>query len=127
MTFQGIQIVTKLAAIQKPQALGIISEKKWWSNMEFLAHRLNSGRIQHTTITVRVLPNEPHQLCLMGMESSLDPDVTFDVQMSNNVLPETCSVLESRGADALCREPMKAWHHLWQGCHGKSNPMPYLT
>jgi len=28
-TFQGIQIDTKLAAIQKLQALGVISEKKW--------------------------------------------------------------------------------------------------
>jgi len=33
VTFQGIQIDTKLAAIQKLQALGIISEKKWWSDM----------------------------------------------------------------------------------------------
>jgi hypothetical protein len=58
-TFQGIQIDTKLAAIQKLQALSIISEKKCWGDMEFLAHRLKSGRIEHTTITVRVLPNEP--------------------------------------------------------------------
>jgi len=58
-TFKGIQIDTKLAAIQKLQALCTISEKKWWSDMEFLAHRLKSGRIEHTTITVRVLPNEP--------------------------------------------------------------------
>jgi len=57
--FQGIQIDTKPAAIQKLQALGISSEKKWWSDMEFLAHRLKSSRIEHTTITVRVLPNEP--------------------------------------------------------------------
>ena len=49
----------------------------------------------------------------MGMESSLDPDVTCDVQMSKYVLPETCSVLEARVSDALCRETMKAWHHLW--------------
>jgi len=75
-SFQGIQIDTKLAAIQKLQALGISSEKKWWSDMEFLAHRLKSGRIEHTTITVRVLPNESLQLCSMGMEPSLDPDVT---------------------------------------------------
>jgi len=54
-TFQGIKIDTKLAAIQKLQALGISSTKKWWSDMEFLAHRLKSGRIEHTTITVRVL------------------------------------------------------------------------
>jgi len=59
VTFQGIQIDTKLAAIQKLQALGIISEKKWWSDMEFLAHWLKSGRIEYTTITVIVLPNEP--------------------------------------------------------------------
>jgi len=52
-TFKGIQIDTKLAAIQKLQALCTISEKKWWSDMEFLAHRLKSGRIEHTTITVR--------------------------------------------------------------------------
>jgi len=49
----------------------------------------------------------------MGMEPSLDPDVACDVQMSKNALPETCSVLEPRGVDALCRETMKAWHHLW--------------
>jgi len=36
-----------------------------------------------------------------------------DVQMSKYALPETCSVLEPHGADALCRETMKAWHHLW--------------
>jgi len=71
--------------------------------MEFFAHRLKSGRIEHTTITVRVLPNEPLRLCFMGMESSLDPNVTCDVQMSKNVLPETCSVLEPCGANALCR------------------------
>jgi len=47
------------------------------------------------------------------MEPSLDPDVTCDVQMSKNTLPETCSVSEPRGVDALCRETMKAWHHLW--------------
>ena len=41
VTFQGIQIDTKLAAIQKLQTLGIKSEKKWWSEMEFLAHRLS--------------------------------------------------------------------------------------
>ena len=58
-TFQVIQIDTKLAAVQKLQALGISSEKKWWSDMEFLAHRLKAGRIKYTTITVRVLPNEP--------------------------------------------------------------------
>jgi len=50
----------------------------------------------------------------MGIESSLDPDVTCDVQMSKNALPETCSVLEPRGADALCQETMKAWHLLWR-------------
>jgi len=81
--------------------------------MEFLAHRLKSGRIEHTIIAVKVLPNEPLRLCFMGMEPSLDPDVTCDVQMSKNALPETCSVLEQCGADALCRETMKAWHHLW--------------
>jgi len=37
----------------------------------------------------------------MGMEPSLDPDVTCDVQMSENALHETCSVLEPRGVDAL--------------------------
>jgi len=36
-----------------------------------------------------------------------------DVQMNTNTLPETCSVLEPCGADALCRKTMKAWHHLW--------------
>ena len=59
VTFQGIQIDTKLAAIQNLQALGIIYEKKWWSDMEFFAHRLKAGRIEHTTITVRVLLTEP--------------------------------------------------------------------
>jgi len=112
VTFQGTQIDTKLAAIQKLQALGIISEKKWWSNMEFLAHRLKSRRIELTTITVRVLSNESLRLCFIGMEPSLDPDVTCDVQVRKNALPETCSVLEPRGADALCRETMKAWYHL---------------
>jgi len=48
VTFQGIQVDTKLAVIQKLQALGIISGKKWRSDMEFLAHRLKSGRIEHT-------------------------------------------------------------------------------
>ena len=48
----------------------------------------------------------------MEMEPSLDPDVTCDVQMSKNALPETCSVLEPRVADVLCRESMKAWHCL---------------
>jgi len=81
--------------------------------MEFLAHRLKSSRIEHTTITARVLPNEPLRLRFMGMEPSPDPDVTCDVQMSKNTLPETYSDLEPRGADALCRETMKAWHHLW--------------
>jgi len=52
VTFQGIQIDTKLAAIQKRQALGIISEKKWCSDMKFFAHRLKSGRIEHTAITI---------------------------------------------------------------------------
>jgi len=113
VTFQGIQIDTKLAAIQKLQALGIIFKKKWWSDMEFPACRLKSGRIEHITITVRVLPNEPLRICFMGMESSLDTDVTCDVQMSKNALPETCSVLEPRGADAFCQETMKAWHYLW--------------
>jgi len=109
-TFQRIQIDTKPAAIQKLQALGIISEKKWRSDIEFLA---KSCRIEHTTITVRVLPNERLRLCFMGMEPSLDPDVTCDVQMSKNILPQTCSVLEPRGADALYQETMKAWPHLW--------------
>jgi len=59
VTFQGIQIDTNLEAIQKLQPLGISSKKKWWSDMEFFAYRLKSGRIEHTTITVRVLPNEP--------------------------------------------------------------------
>ena len=72
--------------------------------MDFLAQRLTSGKIEHTIITVRVLPNEPLRVCCMGMEPSLDPNVTCDVQMSKNALPETCSVLEPRGADALCRE-----------------------
>jgi len=113
VTFQGIRIDTKLAAIPKLQASGIISEKKWWSDTEFLAHRLKSGRIEYTSITVRVLSNEPLRLYFMGMESSLDPNVTCDVQMSKNILPDTCSVLEPRGVDALCLETMKAWHHLW--------------
>jgi len=55
----------------------------------------------------------------MGMEPSLDPDITCDVQMSKNALPETCSVLEPRGADALCWETMKAWHHLWHSLGSK--------
>jgi len=38
VTFQGIQIDTKLAAIQKLQAMSISSEKKWWINMESFAH-----------------------------------------------------------------------------------------
>jgi len=38
---------------------------------------------------------------------------TCDVHMSKNALPETCIVVEPCGADALCRETMKAWHHLW--------------
>jgi len=61
--------------------------------VQFLTHRLKSGNIKHTTITVRVLPNEPLRLFLMGMESSLYFDVTSDMQKSKNVLPETCSVL----------------------------------
>ena len=48
----------------------------------------------------------------MGMESSLDPNVTCDAHKMN-VLPETCSVLKPRGADALSQETMKSWHHLW--------------
>ena len=98
--------------------------------MEFLAHRLKSGRIEHTTITVRVMPNEPLRLCFMGMETSLDPDVTCDVQMSKNTLAETCSVLEPLGADALCRETKKAWHHLWHSLGAtkvKSNASSYST
>jgi len=75
--------------------------------MEFFAHRLKFGRI-HTTITMRVLQNEPLRLCFMGMEFSQDPDVTCDMQKSTNVLPGTCCVLEPRGADALSRETMKA-------------------
>ena len=111
-TFQGLRIDTKLAAIQKLQALGISSEKKWWGDKEFLAHWLKSGRIEHTTITVRILPNKPLRLCFIGMEPSLDPDITCDIQMSKNALPKTCSVLEPRRADAFCRETMKARHHL---------------
>jgi len=57
-TFQGIRIDTEQAAIQKLQALDIISKKRWLSDMEFLAHQLKSGRIEHT-ITVRILPNAP--------------------------------------------------------------------
>jgi len=97
--------------------------------MEFLTHRLKSCLIEHITITVRVLPNEPLWLCFMGMESSLDPNVTCDVQKSKNILPEACSVLGPCGADGLSRETMKAWHHLWHslGCHWKSNPMPHST
>jgi len=49
----------------------------------------------------------------MGMESSLDPNVTYDVKKSKSVWPETCSVQEPRGADTLSRETMRAWHHLW--------------
>jgi len=49
----------------------------------------------------------------MGIESSLDLDVTCDVHMGKNILPEKCSVLEPLGADALSRKTMKAWHHLW--------------
>jgi len=71
-----MQIDTKLAAIQKLQALGVISEKKWWSDMEFLAHQLKSDRIENTTINVRVLPDEPLLLCFMGMELHLYSDVS---------------------------------------------------
>ena len=94
--------------------------------MQFLTHRLKSGNIKHTTITVRVLPNEPLRLFLMGMESSLYFDVTSDMQKSKNVLPETCSVLEPRGADALFRETMKAWHHLWHGLGATENQIQCL-
>jgi len=93
--------------------------------MQFLAHRLKSKRIENATITVRLLPNEPLRLCFMRVESSLDPDVTCDVQMSKNALSETCSVLEPRGADALCLETMKAWHHLWHSL--KCDASSYLT
>jgi len=37
----------------------IITEERWWSDMEFIAHRLKTSKIEHTTITVRVLPHEP--------------------------------------------------------------------
>ena len=99
--------------------------------MEFLAHRLKFGRIEHTTITVRVLPNEPLRLCFMGMEPSLDPDVMCDVQMSKNALPETCSVLEPRASWGRCSLPgnheSMASPVAQPGCHGKSNPMPHPT
>jgi len=58
VTFKEIRIDTEQAAIQKLQALDIISQKRWWSNMEFLAHQLKSGRIEHA-ITVKILPNAP--------------------------------------------------------------------
>jgi len=127
-TFQGIQIDTKLAASQKMQALGISSEQKWWSDMELLAHRLKSGRIEHTTMTVRVLPNEAVRLCFMGMQPSLDSDVTCDVQMSKNALPESCSVRTTWGSSSLpgINESM-ASPVAQPGCHGKSNPMLHPT
>jgi len=59
----------------------------------------------------------------MGIESSLDPDAMLDVQKSKNILPETCSVLEPRGADALCWESMKAWHHLWHSLDATESRM----
>ena len=80
--------------------------------MEFLTHQLKFCKIEHTTITVTALPNEPLRLFCMGIEFSPDPSVTCDVQKSKNFLPENCSVLELRGADALSREIMKIWHHL---------------
>ena len=49
----------------------------------------------------------------MGIESSVDPDVTCDVQKSKNILSETCSVLEPCGADVPSRKTMQVWHHLW--------------
>jgi len=60
--FQGIRIDTKQAGIQKLRALGISSEERWRSDEEFLTHRLKSGKMTHTTITVRLLPNEPFQI-----------------------------------------------------------------
>ena len=80
--------------------------------MEFLAHRLKSGKNGHTTVTVRAMPNDPLRKCFMGIESILDPEVTCDVQNRKNVSRENYSVLEPRGADALSRETMQAWHHL---------------
>ena len=94
--------------------------------MQFLAHRLKSGRIELTTITVRVQPNEILRLCFMGMESRLDLNVTCDVQNSKNVLPETCSVLEACGADALSQETTKAWHHLWHSLGATESPIQCL-
>jgi len=82
VTFQGIRIDTKQEAIQKLRALAVIFEERWWSGMEFLTQQIKSGKIEHTTNTVRVLPNGPLRLCFMGMESSLDPDVTCEVQKS---------------------------------------------
>jgi len=129
VTFQGIRIDNKLAAIQKLQALGIISEKKWWSDKEVLAHRLKFGRIGHATITVRVLPNEPPRLFFVGMEFSLDPDVTCDMQKSKNVLPEKLQCPRTTWG----RCPLPGNHEnmaspvAQPGCHGKSNPMPHPT
>ena len=114
--------------LQKLQALCIISEKKWWNDMEFLAHLLKSGRIEHTTITVRVLPNEPLRLCFMGMEPSLDPDVTCDVQMSKNALPDLQCLRTTWGRCSLSGNHESMASPVAQpGCHGKSNPMPYPT
>jgi len=49
----------KQAAIQKLRSVDIIAEERWWSDMEFLTHQLKFCKIEHTTITVTALPNEP--------------------------------------------------------------------
>ena len=108
--------------------------ERWWSEMEFLTHRLKSGKVERAILTVRELSNESPwlRLCFSWTESnlSLDTDIMWDVQQSKNVVPENCSVLEKRGANA----PFGERNHgsmaspvAQPGCHQMSYPMPHHT
>ena len=66
----------------------IEAEDKWWSDAEYANryanHRRKSGRIEHTTFTMKAVPNAALETCFIEMHPSMDPDATCHAQTPRN-------------------------------------------
>ena len=84
VTFRRIEADTKQAAIKKLQMIGIEAEDKWWSDAVYTNHRRKSGRIEHTTFTMKAVPSTALNPCFIEMHPSMDPDATGNVHTRRN-------------------------------------------
>ena len=94
--------------------MGIEAEDRWWSEAAYANRRRKSGKLEHTTFTMKAVPNEALATCFIQRHPSMDPDATCNVQIRKKAWAQDCSVLEPPAANSDAKDMMETWHYLWQ-------------